>query len=146
MKTQTTRPAQETFAPRLLALGLLAILLLALTGCQHPTAPAAGNHPVGVYTLVSIDGQSVPCQLTHEGAAMVVKTGSLTFAADGTCRSHSTFSIPPHPDIHREVNATCTQKGAELTLRWKGAGETPGQLKGDTFTLNNEGMIFTYRK
>jgi len=126
MKTNalTAHITLETFAPRILALGLLAVLLLlALTGCK-----------------------SVPCNLTHEDAAMVVKSGSLTFNADGTCRSFSIFSLPPHPDIQREVNATCTQNGAELTLRWNGAGITQGQLHGDTFTMNNEGMIFCYRK
>ena len=149
MKTNslTTHIAFETSAPRILALGLLAVLLLlALTGCKKATTNTAVIHPVGVYTLVSIDGKSVPCNLTHEDAAMVVKSGRLTFNADGACRSLSIFSIPPHPDIQREVNATCTQNGAELTLRWNGAGITQGQIHGDTFTMNNEGMIFSYQK
>ena len=149
MKTNalTAHITLETFAPRILALGLLAVLLLlALTGCKNAATHTAAIHPVGIYTLASIDGKSVPCNLTHEDAAMVVKSGSLTFNADGTCRSFSIFSLPPHPDIQREVNATCTQNGAELTLRWNGAGITQGQLHGDTFTMNNEGMIFCYRK
>lgn len=66
--------------------------------------------------------------------------------ADGTCRSVSVFSVPPNPDIHREVKATYTQTGAELTMQWEGAGMTKGRLKGSEFTMNNEGMIFFYRK
>ena len=54
--------------------------------------------------------------------------------------------MPPHPDVHRVVNATFTQNGAELTLRWQGAGITKGQVNGTEFTMNNEGMIFLYRK
>jgi hypothetical protein len=149
MKAKSITPdtCVETSAPRILALGLLAVLLLlALTGCKNAATNTAEIYPVGVYNLVSIDGKTVPCNLTHEGAAMVVKSGSLTFNADGTCRSLSIFSIPPHPDIRREVNATCTQNGAELTMRWQGAGITKGQINGDTFTMNNEGMIFCYRK
>jgi hypothetical protein len=142
-----TNVALETSTARIFALGLLVILaLLALTGCKNTASTTAEIHPAGVYTLVSVDGQSVPCNLTHEGAAMVVKSGSLTFNADGTCRSLTTFSIPPHRDNHREVKATCTQKGAELTMRWEGAGMTKGQLNGNQFTMNNEGMIFFYQK
>ena len=131
----------------MIALGLLAVLaLLAVTGCQSAATTSAKASPAGVYTLVSVDGKAVPCNLAHEGAAMVVKSGSLTLNPDGTCRCLSTFCIPPHPDIQREVNATYTRDGAELTLRWQGAGTTQGTLQGDRFTMNNEGMIFSYRK
>ena len=137
----------ETAAPRLLALGLLAVLLLlALAGCKNAAANTAAVHPVGVYMLVSIDGKNVPCKLTHEGTAMVVKSGSLTFSADGSCRSLSIFSVPRHPDIHRVVSADCTQNGTEVVMRWHGAGSTAGRIFGETFTMSNEGMIFSYRK
>src|ERR1039457_3103007 len=108
MKTQTlsSDTQLENYLPRLLALSLLAVLLLlALTGCKSMPRAAAAIHPAGVYTLISVDGKSVPCNLTHEGVAMIVKSGSFTINADGTCRSLSTFAVPPHPDIHREVKA-----------------------------------------
>jgi hypothetical protein len=148
MKTKSisAQASLETHAPRIIAISLLALLLLALTGCRHATTPIAEIHPAGVYTLISVDGQNVPCNLTHEGVAMIVKSGSFTINADGTCRSLSTFAVPPHPDIHREVNATYTQKDAELTMRWRGAGVTTGSVHGNEFTMNNEGMIFCYRK
>jgi hypothetical protein len=137
----------ETSAPRIFALGLLTVLLLlALTGCNNTTASAADINPAGTYALVSVDGKIVPSNLTHEGVAMIVKSGSFTFNADGSCRSLSTFSVPPHPDIQREVKASYTQQGAEFTMRWQGAGMTKGQLNGNTFTMTNEGMIFSYRK
>jgi hypothetical protein len=31
-------------------------------------------------------------------------------------------------------------------MRWKGAGTTTGNIQGSDFTMNNEGMIFAYRK
>src|SRR5271154_5861782 len=107
-KPQSSETNLETCAPRVLALGLLAILLLALTGCknQKPAATPSEINPAGVYTLVSVDGKNLPCNLTHEGVAMMVKSGSFTINADGTCRSVSSFSVPPNPDIHREVKAT----------------------------------------
>ncbi len=149
MKTKPTfiNINPETCTPRIIALGLLAVLLLlALTGCQAGAQGNAVTNVPGNYILVSVDGKSVPCNLTHEGVAMVVKSGSFTINADGTCRSLSTFAVPPHPDIHRDVQATYTQTGAELTMRWQGAGMTTGRVNDNEFTMNNEGMIFFYRK
>lgn len=147
MKT-TYRPyTLEAHAPRLIALGLLALLLLlAISGCKCATKAAAESNPVGNYTLVSVNGMAVPCDLTHEGTKMTVKSGGFTINADGTCRSISVFAVPPHPDIHREVNATYTQQGTELTMHWNGAGVTTGNIHGSEFTMNNEGMLFVYRK
>jgi len=31
-------------------------------------------------------------------------------------------------------------------MNWQGAGTTIGTVEGDTFTMNNEGMVFAYRK
>ena len=137
----------ETNTPRIVALILLAALVLfVLTGCRNAPRASTDINPAGVYTLVSVDGKTVPCNLTHEGVAMLVKSGSFTISADGTCRSLSTFCVPPHPDIHRKVKATYTQNGEDLTMRWERAGITKGRIDGDTFTMNNEGMIFRYRK
>ena len=149
MKTQLapTNFNLETCAPRIAALSLLAVLLLlALTGCKNGTRAPANINPAGVYTLVSVDDKNVPCNVTHEGATLTVKSGVFTINPDGTCRSLSIFSVPPNPDVRREVKATYTQTGAELTMRWEGAGMTKGQINGSTFTMNNEGMIFSYRK
>jgi hypothetical protein len=137
----------ETCLPRIVAVSLLAVfLLLVLAGCKNAAPVTAGVDPTGVYTLVSVDGKTVPCNLTHEGVAMIVKSGTFTINGDGTCRSLSTFAVPPHPDIHRNVQAAYTQQGAELIMHWKGAGTTTGQVNGDQFTMNNEGMIFSYWK
>jgi hypothetical protein len=136
----------ETYAPRIIAISLLALLLLALTGCKHETTTTAEINPAGVYTLVSVDGQNVPCNLTHEGVTMTVKSGVFTINADGTCVSLMTFFVSPHPDARREVKANYTQQGTELTMHWQGAGMTKGQINGNEFAMNNEGMVFVYRK
>lgn len=49
-------------------------------------------------------------------------------------------------DVHREVNATHTREGAKLTMERIGAGTTKGNVKGNTFTMDNEGMVFAYQK
>ena len=42
--------------------------------------------------------------------------------------------------------ASYTRQGSKLTMKWEGAGMTTGTAEGDTFTMNNEGMVFAYRK
>ena len=146
-KLSSTHVDLEANAPRMLALGLLVVtVLLSLTGCKGQSGATTGVDPAGAYTLVSVDGKNVPCQIKHQGAAMTVKSGAFTINPDGTCRSQTTFSVPPHKDINREVKATWTRDGNKVTMKWEGAGTTTGKVSADTFTMNNEGMVFTYRK
>ena len=141
-------------SPRFIALCLLAAVLLALglTGCTEAPPSArrvSSGCPAGIageYTLVSVDGKTVPCVVSHERRDVIVKSGLFTINADGTCRSQSVFSVSGQKDVHRVVDATYTASGVELKMRWKGAGRTTGTVDGSTFTMNNEGMIFTYRK
>jgi hypothetical protein len=125
---------------------LALILVLAWTGCQYDAKVAADINPAGLYTLVSVDGKQVPCNLTHEGAAMTVKSGLFTIRSDGTCSSQIIFTVASNRDVNREVKAAYTREGAKLTMKWEGAGTTTGQVKGNTFTMDNEGMVFAYQK
>jgi len=145
LKLQNTKPQPVT--PRFLGLCLIsACLMLAGTGCKNRTGGNANLDPAGVYTLVSVDGKSVPCDLAHEGAALTIKSGVFTITADGHCSSQITFSVPARGDMNREVKATYTRQGAELTMQWEGAGMTMGNVQGNTFTMTNEGSVFAYRK
>ena len=104
-----------------------------------------GIDPAGVYTLITVDGSKLPTTISH-GREMKVYSGIFTINADGTCSSEIVFG-PPSGDKHtRLVNATYTQKGSNLNMKWIGAGRTKGTVKDDTFTMNNEGMIFAYKK
>jgi hypothetical protein len=149
MKTELNKSnvKLQSAMPHFLGLCLIsAFLMLAGTGCKNEAGSDANSDPTGVYALVSVDGQTVPCNVTHEGAAMTVKSGIFTIQADGHCGSQITFSVPPGRDVNREVKATFTRQGAELTMQWEGAGMTMGNVKGNTFTMTNEGMVFAYRK
>jgi hypothetical protein len=78
--------------------------------------------------------------------ALQVRSGTFTINADGTCSTKTVFVPPSGQEATREVSATYTKEGAKLTMQWKGAGTTTGTIEGDTFTMNNEGMLFVYKK
>jgi hypothetical protein len=130
-----------------MALGLLtATLLLAATGCKPGADANANPDPTGVYTLVSVNDKNVPCDLTHEGVTLTVKSGVFTINADGTCRSQMAFSVQSRGDQSTDMKATYTRHGTELTMQWQGAGMTTGKIEGPTFTMTNEDMVLAYRK
>ncbi|MCP4451350.1 MAG: hypothetical protein GY809_07810 [Planctomycetes bacterium] len=104
------------------------------------------NDPVGVYTLITVNGSTLPATVSHGDHEVKVRSGVFTINADGTCTSKTVFG-PPSGDkeISREVNATYTQEGSTLNMTWQGAGKTKGIVEGHTFTMNNEGMMFLYQ-
>jgi hypothetical protein len=119
------------------------VLTLVLGACK---SSASVPDPEGTYSLIAVGGKSVPCPVQHEGSPLV-KSGSFTFGADHTCVSTVTFAIPQRTeDVVRTVKATYTRKGDELTFRWEGAGMTKGQLQGNRFSMNNEGIVFEYQR
>ena len=143
------------FTPRASLALSLASLLLALTcaGCKPDAKaaaetkamaePAADINPVGVYALVTVDGKQVPCTVQHEGHTMTVNSGSFSINVDGTCSSKISLAGMANPI---EVKATYTREGPKLKMQWQGAGTTLGTVEANTFTMNNEGMVFAYRK
>jgi len=131
----------------LLKVCLLPMVMVACwAGCKEPAKVVADADPVGTYTLVSVDGKQVPCTAQHDGHALVVKSGSFVINADGTCSSRVAFVPPGGSDVVRDVKASYTRQGAKLTMKWEGAGTTIGTVEGDTFTMNNEGIVFAYRR
>jgi hypothetical protein len=118
-------------------------MVMVLVGCKQDAKVAADTNPVGTYSLVSVDGNKVPCDVLHEGHTLPVKSGSFIFNPDGTCSSKMVLS---GRESAIEVKATYTRQGSRLTMQWEGAGTTTGTFEGDTFTMNNEGMIFAYQK
>ena len=146
-KIRTQNHSPQPDRPRFNTLCLVAgILLVAATGCKPGTDANTKIDPAGVYTLMSVNGRNVPCDLNHEGVTLTVKSGAFTITADGHCLSQMNFSVPQHGDMTREVKATYTRLGTELTMQWEGAGMTLGNVHGNTFTMTNEDMVLAYRK
>lgn len=123
----------------------LALAAALFAGCKQPPKSASVD-PAGSYSLVSVNGKNVPCVVEHGGREMTVKSGQFIIAASGEITSKTVFALAGGTDVTREVKATYEQEGSKLTMKWKKAGTTTGALEGNTFTMNNEGMIFAYRK
>jgi len=90
-----------------------------------------------------VDGKQVPCTVQHDGHTMTIDSGRFVINADGTCSSRIAVAGRP---AAIEVKANYTREGNKLAMKWQGAGQTSGTIDGDTFTMNNEGMVFIYRK
>jgi hypothetical protein len=119
---------------------------LFMSACHTQPTTANAPDPAGVYALVSVNGKPVPANVSHEGATLQVRSGVFTINADGTCSSKMIFVPPSGTEATREVSATYTRDGSKLTMQWKGAGKTVGTIDGNTFTMENEGMVLVYRK
>ena len=127
---------------------LVASFLLACSGSpvtdKYSSAVEGGDF-TGRYSLVSIDGAAVPATIYH-GGAVTMHSGVFMINANGTCSSITVFSPPGGGKVTRKVDATYTREGSKLYMQWEGAGRTTGTVAGGTFTMDNEGMIFDYRK
>lgn len=126
----------------------IVVLLLAgglgTTSCAGAQAGPERPDPAREYVLVSVDGLSVPADVADHGMELRVVSGVMSLEADGTCTSRTVFQPPSRAEMTREVRATYTMAGDSLTLHWEGAGTTVGVLQGDTFTMDNAGMVLVY--
>lgn len=130
------------------ALHLCALLTvgLLLSACKPEAQVAKDVDPTGDYALVSVNGSAVPASISHDGTALQVRSGTFNIKADGTCSTKTVFVPPSGSEVAREVSATYTKDGDKLTMKWQGAGTTTGTIEGSTFTMDNEGMLFVYKK
>ena len=102
-----------------------------------------------VYTLVKVNGKKLPAAVQHEGASLEIRSGRFTIGPDGRCRSRMVFVPPSRKEASVETAASYTLGGPDLhrlDMQWEGAGSTDGTVNGDTFTMENEGMLFEYSK
>lgn len=131
--------------PRALGLVVSALALLAV-GCQQQPKSSTPPDATGTYTLATVGGQKLPCTPPHQGGAPEVRAGSITLQADGTFTSTMTYAGPGGQAGSRDFSGTYTRQGSSFKLQWKGAGTTTATLDGNIFTMNNEGLLFAYRK
>jgi len=134
-----------TSAKAALLCSLLSAGLL-LSACKPESNVATGSDTTGVYVLVSVNGNRVPASVSHDGVVLQVRSGTFAINADGTCGTKTVFVPPSGSASTNEVSATYAKAGSKLTMQWQGAGTTTGTLEGNTFTMENEGMVLVYRR
>jgi len=131
---------------RKLSLFTVVIAVLFLVACQGVVASIDDNDITGIYYLVKIDGAAVPTTVSHDGEALQVRSGTFIISDNGTCFSRTHFTPPGGDEMTREAHAKYRVKDSRLIMRWKGAGMTGGTIAGDTFVMDNHGMIFEYTR
>ena len=139
--------------PVLLAFG---VLIVAGTGCgttvKEPLPVETAEirkspaDKIGNYELTAVNGIAIPATVSHDDAKIKVHSGVFAIRDDGTCSSKTVFSPPSAGKTTRVAHATYTRKDSNLVMRWRGAGTTTGTVDGETFTMDNHGIIFSYRR
>ena len=132
---------------------MIPILMIGAAGLLTWPAPSGATDaaakrpvdPVGVYRLVEVNGSKLPATVSH-GAELLILSGTFTITAEKTCTSFIRLRVPSGEDVSKKVAAVYTLQGKKLIMKWEGAGITEGTVEGDTFTMVNEGMVFTYQR
>jgi hypothetical protein len=134
--------------------GAIAMFLVLVATCVEGAPPTlvppqtAATDIAGTYGLTTVNGNKVPYALSPEPGAPTVNitSGTFTIKSDGTCSSRMVFVLPSGEGANQEVGGSYTRDGSKLTIQWQGAGQTTGTIQGDTFTMDNEGVVFAYKK
>ncbi len=134
-------------------IGLAAALVL----CSASVARAQGAQKsiAGMYQLVTVDGHAIPFTPVHPdappnaGPGPEVLASTMIMRPDGSFVMAMSYRLPPGREpLFRAMPLTgrWTGEGGAYVGNWDGAGRTPLTLSGDTLTMNNEGMLFAYKK
>jgi len=127
-------------------LGVLFVLGLCLSACNRAAKTARVSDHTGTYRLVTINGNDLPYTPPHEGGAPQVLSSTLTLHADGTFSMTMGYGTTPGDTVTRDFGGTYVREDSVFHFQWKGAGRTPATLEGNTLTIDNEGILFAYRK
>jgi hypothetical protein len=98
------------------------------------------------YQLIAVNSAAIPATISHDNATIKVHSGDFIIRADGTCSTTSVFSRLSGGKVTRKVHGSFTRKGSKLEIQWQGAGATTGTIDGETFSMNNHGIIFMYSR
>ena len=104
------------------------------------------NNISGIYYLLKVDGAAIPGTVTHDGETLEIRSGTFIISDDGTCFSSTRFTKPGGDEVTREVRAKYLVRDSKLIMTWEKAGVTEGTVEGNSFTMDNHGMIFEYTR
>ena len=128
-------------------------LLCAISGVAQSQAALASL--AGIYRLVTVDGHAIPFTPVHPGAPANAGPGPEVLASTMIVRPDGSFImamsyrfvVDKQPRFTAQAfSGRWQSEGDAYVGRWDGAGSTPLRLSGDTLVMNNEGMLFAYRR
>ena len=107
-------------------------------------APVSIATMAGDYTLVTVDGHSLPFTLRSAAgtSARPIVAGSFTLKNDGTFRLETAYGA--EATSNATATGTCYTDGDEVKMVWDGGGLTNITLRGDTVVLKREGAQYGY--
>jgi hypothetical protein len=134
-----------------LSLVVLTCCLPACGGSNTTTGPSitpsTTGAEVGTYALVSLNGRSLPTNITEGGTQIEVISGTLTLGGGGTVRTSTTYrSSPGATPVTNEVSGTYTMQGSTLSFSYTNGGRNTGTLSGNTLQMVNEGVVWSYQR
>lgn len=123
------------------------------TAARRPTTQGTQPPIAGIYRLVTIDGRAIPVAPVHPGApanvqAPEVLASTMILRPDGSFIMAMAYrNAPGRPQYSAQpFSGTYAPDSDAFVARWDGAGSTRLTLANDTLVMNNEGMLFAYRK
>ena len=154
--------------PRLALAAAVATTLVGCTGGAAGTAARPNDVPAPVtvtqsgvsnglaaiastYKLVAVDGHVLPFAAQRAKGSDTPLTeiisGTLNVERDGTFALLTTYramEVSGQRTLDGKFTGVCAPAGDGFRLFWEGGGETALTMKGDTVTLNNNGVIYRY--
>jgi hypothetical protein len=123
-----------------------AVAIVAQTGVSNGLAAVASP-----YTLVAVDGHALPYASQRAKGSDTplteVVSGTLNLERDGTFAVSTTYRAADAQGqrlFEGKFTGACAPDGDGFRLYSEGGGETALTMKGDTVSVNNNGVIFRY--
>lgn len=91
---------------------------------------------VGVYTLRTIDGQTMPVTLSTSTGELILSAGSLTLNADATFSRGGTV-VGSDGDVSEFARGVYVRSGAALALTIDNGSVSAGIIDGNTIRVTN---------
>lgn len=129
----------------LLRLDVLLFAGMFLSACHANADDVNGSDIPGYYVLATVIGEKLPTTVSRGDEKLRVRRGHFIIKADGGCNNRVVFARLSGDDFTRSVNGSCTRNGSELNIQWYDAGQTEATIEGDSFKINDQGVMYVYK-
>jgi hypothetical protein len=127
---------------------LLSLALIATIGCGSSSATTSPTSTeLGTYILVALDGRSVPTTIAEGSTTAEVQSSSLTLSGGGTVRMLVTYRMSGQTAWStNDLSGRYTRQGSTMSFTYTNGGANSGSIAGDTITMMNENVVWTFQR